>query len=499
MLLDIRTLAAVAVLATILLGGLGLLLFSTRRTYPGFGRWTLANLLTAVSIFLLVLRGVAPGFLSILIANAIAIFAAILFLEGIREFRGLRPHFWPAYLAAGVSLLVFSYFEFAVDDVRIRTLVITLFLASVAFLNAGMLLKNLLPGRRLGLIFSGTSYLVIGSVEIVRGLYVFFGPREDLFTPSAINTLYYLGSILAAIGWSFGFIVLTNDRLIADLKEAEQRTAATNQQLQQAIAQASAEASKATRADAAKSEFLSSVSHEIRTPMNGVIGMTDLLLGTELSIEQRDYVDTIALSGKSLLSLMNDLLDLSKIEAGKLSVEKIDFDPKEAIQDLLKLFAPRAQEKNVALHCLGLEKLPEGLVGDPIRFRQILTNLLSNAIKFTSRGEVSLAITSVEESRPDVSVTFAVTDTGIGISREALAHLFERFQQADITVARKYGGTGLGLAIVKSLVEMMGGEIHAASEPSRGTTFRFTLRFQESRIARTIPFEYAPSPRQVPS
>src|SRR5580658_4964023 len=159
MLLDTRTLAAVAVLTTILLGALGLLLFSTRRTYPGFGRWTLANLLTAISIFLLVLRGHAPDFLTILIANIIALLAAILFLEGIREFRGRSPHLWPLYAAAILTLLVFSYFEFAVDNIKIRAILVTVFLASVAFLNAAMLLQDLRPGRRLGLIFSGTSYL----------------------------------------------------------------------------------------------------------------------------------------------------------------------------------------------------------------------------------------------------------------------------------------------------------------------------------------------------
>jgi two-component system sensor histidine kinase/response regulator len=208
--------------------------------------------------------------------------------------------------------------------------------------------------------------------------------------------------------------------------------------------------------------------------------MTSLLLETNLTVEQRDYVDTITLSSQNLLSLVNDLLDLSKIEAGKLALENLDFDPRQAIEDLLKLLSANAREKGVALRANGLEKLPAALAGDSIRFRQILTNLLGNAIKFTEHGEVSLSVTSVEESNHQILASFEVADTGIGMSLETLARLFQRYQQADDTVARKYGGTGLGLAIVKSLVDMMGGEIHASSEPGRGATFQLTLRFAPS-------------------
>jgi signal transduction histidine kinase len=256
MFLDIRTLAAVAVFATISLSALGLLLYGTRPTYPGFGRWTAGNLFMAISFLLFAFRGIAPGFFTILAANSCAIFAAILFLEGLREFRGGKPQFWPVYVGAALTILTIAYFEFVVDDINLRTLVGSIFLAATGVLSAAILLKDLEKGRRLGLVFTAISFLTCATVTLTRGILIFLGPKQDLLAPTPFNMLFYSGSIVAVIGWSFGFIVLTNDRLIADLREAERL--------------ASAEAGRAKSADTAKSEFLSSVSHEIRTPMNGV-------------------------------------------------------------------------------------------------------------------------------------------------------------------------------------------------------------------------------------
>jgi len=294
------------------------------------------------------------------------------------------------------------------------------------------------------------------------------------FSAVAYTQSYWRYQIPLSVGLIAGLVVLPMyaSSLIKKLTDAMQK-----------LSEATARSEDANKA---KSQFLANMSHELRTPLNGIMGMAELLLGTRLEKEQKDFANTIYESTRTMISLVNDVLDISRIEAGKIVIEKVDFDLHELLKNTSTMLVPQARKKGIHLSTIIPPSVPFLLRGDPIRLRQVVMNLLSNGVKFTDDGEVRLRVQCLSEKADSVSLRIEVTDTGIGMTEEQRKKIFGRFTQADESITRKYGGTGLGTTIAKQLVEMMGGELDVASEIGTGSTFGFTLSFEKQVVHQSM-------------
>jgi signal transduction histidine kinase/ActR/RegA family two-component response regulator len=304
-------------------------------------------------------------------------------------------------------------------------------------------------------------------------------------------------AVVAMLSVLAGFLVF---RLSRTASRARRRDRIIQARLAEAKKQAEVQAQRAEEASKAKSDFLAMMSHEIRTPMNGVLGFANLLLETPLNAEQREFAETVQRSGDALLTIINDVLDYSKIEAGRMTVERIDFDLYSVCDEVRKILRSAIAERGLAVILSYDAALPRRIKGDPVRIRQVVLNLASNAVKFTERGAVRIEVSRLDADQVKISVV----DSGIGISEEQLNRMFRRFTQADSSTTRRYGGTGLGLAISKTLVELMGGTIGVHSEPGTGSTFWFTLPLiaatqpQGDVPAAVSPPASAPPPARAP-
>jgi signal transduction histidine kinase/DNA-binding response OmpR family regulator len=429
--------------------------------------WAIAAGLIATGLLLTMLRDSLPDFLTIVVGTSVRTLGSCYFLAASLALLGRSPGF-PYHWLAAAALFVFCLI-FPGRDHLPAVLSVSGFLLVPFDLNCAWLFWR--HGRNRGMTTEMGTALLFASGALFAFLQGAIAPSSFVSAQwrapdDSIFALLLLYSILFNIALAMLLTLMVGER--------------AQRQLNRAL-------DLAEEAGRWKSDFLANMSHEIRTPMNAIIGLSHLALRTELSPQQRGYVEKIHAASNALLRIINDILDFSKIDAGRLTIEEVEFDLDTLLAELSSSLSVALAEKNIEFVLAADPGLPAALVGDPLRLSQVLLNLCSNAIKFTAAGEVALRIERLPAEDQRIGLRFTVSDTGIGMTEEQQSKLFTAFTQADSSTTRRFGGTGLGLAISKNLVELMGGEIGVESEPGKGSTFHFTAYFAPSRKKRPSP------------
>lgn len=453
--LDVRTIL-ILMGALVAFGGFALwLLWRGNRETPGLRTLIVASGLGALGSLAVAFQQYLPVFLAIVVGNSLVNVCLAGVTEGLRRFYGAKPSLGWLLGVGAVAASGYAYWAYVDPSVVARVRWASFLLAIVSFYGVWVIGRGADGSTRIG-----SSFLALGlaAFGVLQGLRIVLS--RELFGGDPFTSASLVGAMMAFYSMVLGIFMVVGERHLAT---------------------AVRERARAEAGERVKTEFLANMSHEIRTPMNGVLGLTELLLDSRLDTQQRQLATSVHSSGSILLRILDDILDMSKIEAGRMEVEEVGFKIQSLVDEVVQLIREPAARKGLELHAVVADDVPRRVFGDPVRLGQVLLNLMGNAVKFTHQGRIT-----IEVGRRDARcLDLKVSDTGIGIDPRDHGHLFESFDQVNSTITRRYGGTGLGLAISKRLIDLMGGTIEFVSQMGQGTTFTVTLPCLTPRGAHT--------------